>query len=136
MVALSEYYGRAKAGIAGINPAEAADLGEDWLIAGATGAALGALSAMGGGLDKKVAGFPVPLDGVASAALALGGLLTHSKELKVASIAAAGSASTRAFEKIFKKGVGAHGELDEGTLSLGYGAEGSHDRLVEAAKYL
>jgi len=138
MASLAHYYGRAKAGIAGINPVEATDLMEDWMIAGATGAGLALMSVSSKGLDAKLGGITIPLDGLAAIGLGVAGLSLHSKELKVASIAAGGAASARVFAGFFKKGLGTHGELDEGTYALGagWGAEGEHDRLVEAARYL
>ena len=157
-MSLSHYYGRAKAGLMGINPKEATEHAEKLLIAGGTGAALGLMSAGLGGLDHKIFGMNVPVDGLASLALALGGLTMNSPELCTASVAAAGSASTRAFESFFKKSLGAHGEFDYvGTqMGFGFGAAGSmgqnrqmgqfggqfgfgedgKDRLIEAAKAL
>ena len=149
MAGLSHYYSRAKAGLMGINPHEATQLGEDWMIAGGTGLVLGLISASIGGLDKKIAGFTIPVDGLAAFGLALGGLMMRSPELKVASIAAGGSAATRTFEAFFKKSLGAHGDLDAlqgGGLDAlqdpyqlhagwGYGY-GQDDRLVEAARSL
>lgn len=145
MASLSHYYSRAKGGIAAINPAQMAELGEEWLIAGATGAVLGMVSASIGGLDKTVAGMPVPVDGAMSVALGLASLSMRSPELRTASIAAGGSAATRTFEKFFKKALGAHGEFD-GDAALpqfpgagygyGWGAEngnGFADPLARAA---
>src|SRR3954471_14010972 len=109
MASLTHYYSRAKSGIAGINGKDMADMGEEWLVTGATGATLGLISASIGGLDKTVAGMPGPVDGVASLLLGLAGLSMRSKELRIASIAAGGSAATRTFEKFFKKAMGAHG---------------------------
>jgi hypothetical protein len=139
MSSLAHYYGRAKSGLAGINPVEATDLAENWMIAGATGAALALMStSLSGGLDAKIGAFPIPLDGLVAMGLGVAGLSMHSKELKVASIAAGGAASARVFAGIFKRGLGTHGDIDEGTyaLGMGWGAEGEHDRLVEAARYL
>ena len=161
-MSLSLYYGRAKAGLMGINPKEATEHAEKLLIAGGTGAVLGLISAGLGGLDHKIFGIEVPVDGVASLGLALGSLVMNSPELGTASIAAAGSASTRAFEGFFKKSLGAHGEFDyvdsqmgfgfggsprlemgqnNATSSqfsgqFGFGADGKGDRLIEAAKSL
>lgn len=135
---LSHYYASAKGGLAHIDPKEMADLTEDFMITALTGAGLGLASASLGGLDKKIAGFPVPLDGLASIALGFASLSTRSPGLKIASIAAGGSAATRTFEAIFKKGIGVHGEFEDlggGYGGMGFGG-GSHDRLVEAAKYL
>lgn len=145
---LSHYYSRAKSGLMGINPREATQLGEDWLIAGGTGAILGLVSASIGGLDKQVAGMNVPIDGLAAGGLALAGLALGIPELKTASVAAGGSASTRVFEKFFKKSLGAHGDEDfDATYGYAYGAEPyqlqdeygygwGQDSLVEAAANL
>lgn len=161
-MSLSHYYGRAKHGLMGINPKEATELGEKWLIAGGTGAALGLISAGMGGLDHKVFGFNVPVDGLVSIGLGIAGLTMNSPELQTASVAAAGSAATRSFEAIFKKGLGAHGDFDSsdvpfgfgagdsygelgghghtpamgGQFSAGYGFGSDRDRLIEAAKNL
>lgn len=161
MSSLTHYYGRAKEGIAGINPRDMAQLGEDWLITAVAGAGVGVMSAALGGLDKQVAGFPVPLDGLVSVGLGVVGLQMGGdtgKALKIASIAVGGSAAVRTFEKFFEKGFGsklfkAHGEFEDvgsfdstpgyGALP-GYGAtgpvfafgQGARDRLVEAARYL
>jgi len=147
MSSLSHYYSRAKGGLMNVNPKEAAQLAEDWLIAGGTGAVLGLISASIGGLDKQVAGMNVPVDGLAAAGLALVGLGTGIPELKTASIAAGGSASTRVFSKFFTKALGAHGDFSE----MGYGYAGElpsyqgedqfnygwgQDALVEAAANL
>jgi len=149
MSSLSHYYGKAKSGLMNINPHVAGQLAEDWMIAGGTGLLLGLMSAATGGMDKKIAGFDVPMDGVAAAGLAIMGLGLHVPELKVASIAAGGSASTRTFEKFFKKSLGAHGDFDSSDIPFGsdgdypqlpayaYGwGSDSQDRLVEAAKHL
>lgn len=141
---LTHYYSSAKGSIAGISPVEATELGEDWLIAGAAGAAIGLMSAAKNGvLDAKVAGMTVPLDGLFAAGLGLAGLAMHSPELRTASVAAGGAASARVFSSFFKKGLAAHGDVEENPqLAAGYGAEygwgadADHDRLVEAAKYL
>lgn len=133
-----------------INPAEAVQLGEDWMIAAGTGAVLGLMSAATGGMDKKIFGMEIPMDGLAAFGLALAGLSLRSPELKVASIAAGGSAATRTFENFFKKTV-AHGDFDQGNIPFGYGWGGEpnqlgvggfgsygmgQDRLVEAARLL
>lgn len=144
MASLSHYYGSAKAGLGKINPVEATELGEDMLIAGGTGAALGLIAAAkGGSLDMTIAGMQVPIDGLMSFGLGLVGLSIKSKELKVAAIAAGGSAATRAFTGFFKKGLAAHGELDGAVneafgndMQYGWGADAGHDRLVEAARHL
>jgi len=147
---LTHYYHRAKQGLMGINPHEATQLGEDWMIAGATGAVLGLMSAATGGMDLKIAGLTVPKDGLAAFALALGGLTMGSKELKVASIAAGGAASSRVFEGFFKKSFGAHGDFDgndipfgadpmqlgSGGVGHGFGWGAERDRLIEAAANL
>lgn len=158
MASLTEYYGRAKGSFGAVNPADVAQLGEDWMIAGATGVGLGLVSVALGGLDKKVFGFNVPLDGVAAGLLGLAGLNmrgTTGHALKLASVAAAGSAGVRTFEKFFKAGFKMSGEFEElGGMSVGgmhhfrhhgdypafgpgtgFGA-GAQDALVEAAKYL
>jgi len=149
-----------------INPREATDHAEKMLIAGGTGAVIGMISASTGGLDKKIAGLTVPVDGLLSFGLSLAGLGMHSPELLTASIAAAGSASARTFEGFFKKGLGAHGDFDGndipfgteypqlgfgdgghghvpamagqfgGQFSAGFGFGSERDRLVEAAKAL
>lgn len=160
-MSLSHYYGKAKAGMIGINPKEATELGEKLLIAGGTGAGLGLISAGLGGLDHKVFGFNVPVDGLASLVLGGVGLAIQSPELCTASVAAAGSAATRSFEALFKKGLGAHGDSDFDYVGsqmgfgaapnpamdqtnqfagqfggqFGFGADGK-DRLIEAAKAL
>lgn len=146
MSSLGHYYGRAKQGLMGIDPKEATELAEDWMIAGAAGAGLGLISASIGGLDKSIAGMSVPVDGLVAAGLAVAGLTTNSKQLKTASIAAGGSAATRTFEKFFKRALNVHGEIEEGTYDLGFGHRGvfggvfgqdsAHDQLVAAAKYL
>lgn len=155
---LTHHYTRAKSGLMNIDPKEATQLAEDWLIAGGTGLALGLMSAAFGGLDKKVMGMNVPIDGLAALALGGVGLATRSRELQIASIAAGGSASTRTFEAFFKKGMGVHGDFDSQDIPFGFGHQpaqlagfgqqsqfapgfgfgfGSEkDRLVEAAKAL
>jgi hypothetical protein len=141
---LSHYYQRAKGGIANINGKDLANLGEDYLITGVTGAVLGLISASIGSLDKTVAGMPVPVDGAISMGLGLASLSMRSPELRVASIAAGGSAAARTFEKFFKKAMGAHGEFDGGAFpqlspgmqagyGYGWGAEASNDPLLRAA---
>lgn len=146
MASLTHYYQRAKGGIANINGKDLADLGEDYLITGATGAVLGLISASIGSLDKTVAGMPVPVDGAVSLGLGLAALSTRSRELRVASIAAGGSAAARTFEKFFKKAMGVHGEFDGGAFpqlspqsgynyGYGWGAE-SADPLLAAAQSL
>lgn len=153
-MSLAHHYSRAKAGLMGINPVQATEHAEKLLIAGGTGLVLGLVSASMGGLDHKVLGMNVPVDGIASMGLALAGLSMHSPELLTASIAAGGSAATRSFEAIFKKGLGAHGDFDSNDLPFGFGAPPAfspgapaggqfnpgygfgQDRLVEAAKAL
>jgi hypothetical protein len=144
---LAEYYGRAKSGFGTINPRDMAQLGEDWMVTAATGAGVGLLSAALGGLDHEIAGFPVPIDGLASLALGYAGLSMGGETgemLKIASIAAGGSAAVRTFEGFFKKGFGTKvkGEFEELSFSqknllpgFGFG-QSAQDRLVEAAKYL
>jgi hypothetical protein len=122
-MSLAHYYSRAKGGLMNIDSKEAVQLGEDLLIAGGTGLVLGAISASIGGLDHHVAGMPVPVDGLASMGLALAGLSMRSPELKVASIAAGGSAATRTFEALFKRSLGAHGDFDGNDIPFGYGME-------------
>lgn len=160
MASLTEYYGRAKSGFGSINPRDMAQLTEDWLVTAAAGAGVGLVSAALGGLDKKVAGFPVPLDGLISIGLGFAGLQMSGdtgKILKIASIAAGGSAAVRTFETFFKKGFKASGEFEDlgGGLGwqLGMGGMPFHgqqplvgpgvgfgqadqDRLVAAARYL
>jgi hypothetical protein len=144
MSSLSHYYSSAKSGLGKINPVEATELGEDMLIAGGTGAVLGLISAAkGGSLDMTIAGMSIPIDGLMSFGLGLAGLSMKSKELKVAAIAAGGSAATRTFAGFFKKGLAAHGDLDAANEAFGgddhqygWGADAGHDRLVEAAKFL
>ena len=120
-MSLSMYYNRAKGGLMNINTKEMVDHGENLMIAGATGAVLGLISASIGGLDHKVAGFEVPVDGLASAGLALAGLSMRSPELLTASIAAGGSAATRTFEGLFKRAIGTHGDFDGGDIPFGFG---------------
>lgn len=121
-MSLSMYYSKAKSGMMNIDSKEAVQLGEDWLIAGGTGAVLGLIAASMGGLDHTVAGMKVPVDGLLSVGLGVAGLSMHSQELKVASIAAAGSASTRTFTALFAKGMGAHGDFDGNDVPFGFGA--------------
>jgi len=153
MPSLTEYYGRAKYGFGNMNPVDMAQMGEDWMIAAATGVGVGLMSVALGGLDKKVFGFPVPLDGVAAGVLGFAGLQmrgTTGQALKLASVAAAGSAATRTFEKFFKAGFKVKGDFEDlGSMGIsghrwhgdhllsdvGFGA-GAQDALVEAAKYL
>lgn len=153
---LTGYYGRAKSGIGNIDPKEMAQLGEDYMIVAATGAAVAFAGTLVGGLDKEVLGFPVPVDGAISVGLGIAGLSMRGdtgKMLKIASIAAGGSAAVRTFEGFFKKGFGitkVKGDLEEigyGQLP-GYGGtygpssptfafgQGAQDRLVAAARYL
>lgn len=147
MSSLSHYYAKAKGGLMNINPHEAVQHGEDMAIAGATGAVLGLMAASTGGMDKTILGVKVPMDGAASVVLALAGLSIRSPELKTASIAAAGSASARTFEGLFRK-MTAHGDFDADDIPFGYGADDpeqldagygygyGQDRLVEAAANL
>jgi hypothetical protein len=148
-----------KSGIANINPHDMTQLTEDWMITAAAGAGVGLLSASLGGLDKKIMGFNVPVDGLVSIGLGVGGLMTHNHKyasiMKIASIAAGGSAAVRTFEKFFKSNIhlGIKGEFEDlGSRGLGYrgypGLQGyapgpgiaygasAQDRLVEAARYL
>jgi hypothetical protein len=153
MPSLTEYYGRAKHSFGTMDPADMAQMGEDWMIAAATGVGVGLMSVALGGLDKKVFGFPLPMDGVAAGVLGLAGMQmggTTGQALKLASVAAAGSAATRTFEKFFKTGFKVRGDLEDlGSMGIsgsswqgdqllgdvGFGA-GAQDALVEAAKYL
>lgn len=145
MAGLSHYYGRAKSGLMNINPHEATQLGEDWLIAGATGMMLGLVSASIGGLEKDIAGFKVPVDGLFAFGLGAAGLAMRSPELRTASVAAGGSAATRTFEAFFKKALNAHGDFDSSDIPFGHDphqlsaggyAYGADDRLIEAARSL
>jgi hypothetical protein len=160
---LTDFYKSAKGKMGGIDAKEATQLAEDWMIAGGTGAVIGLIAASAGGLDHTIAGLKVPVDGVLSVGLGLAALTMNSPELKVASIAAAGSASARTFQTLFAKGMGAHGDFDGGDIPFGFGQAppqlaagygfgapvaqgqfngsfgfegGSRDRLVEAAKAL
>ena len=157
MTSMTSYYGRMKSGIGNIDAKDMAQLGEDWLVTAATGAGIGLLSAALGGLDKKVFGLPVPVDGLVAIGLGVTGLQVRGeagKMMKIASIAAGGSAAVRTFEAFFKTGLHVHGEFED--LGRGYGGfggqlpygqvplvgpgvgfgVGASDRLVEAAKYL
>jgi hypothetical protein len=160
MGSLVEYYHHAKGGFANIDPKDMAQLGEDWMVTAATGAGVGLISAAFGGLDKKVAGFPVPLDGLISVGLGFTGLSMKGdvgRALTIASIAAGGSAAVRTFETFFKRGFKVKGEFEDlgGGLGwqLGMGGVPFHgqqplvgagvgfgqadqDRLVAAARYL
>lgn len=153
MASLSHYYGRTREAFGNINPHEAWKLGEHWAIAGFAGAGVAAIGSAIGGLDKKVGGIPVPVDGAAAVVLGTIGLSIKSEELKIASIALGGSAAVRTFSKLFGNKLGAHGEIDDwasgGASGMfgfgnapqfspgyGWGQDVSHDRLVEAAKYL
>ena len=158
MPSMTEYYGRMKSGIGSINPKDMAQLSEDWMIATGTGAAIGLMSGATGGLDKKIAGLNVPLDGLVAIGLGVFGLQAGGdtgKIMKIASIAAGGSAAVRTFEKFFKAGFKVKGEFEDlgssgipqfspyqnygqfssGTSNFGFGV-GAQDRLVEAARYL
>jgi len=164
MVAMTDYYGRMKGAIGSINPHDATQLGEDWMITAAAGAGVGLLSAALGGLDRKIMGVNVPVDGLLSIALGGVGLMAHGTKyhkygpaLKIASIAAGGSAAVRTFEKFFKTNIHFRGEFEDlqhGMMNIGgrhhhfhglpayqqgpgmgYGAN-AQDRLVEAARYL
>ena len=156
MSSMTSYYGRMKHGFGTIDAKDMAQLGEDWLVTAATGAGIGLMSAALGGLDKKVMGFPVPMDGLVSIGLGIAGLEAKGetgKILKLASIAAGGSAAVRTIEGFFKRALNVKGEFEDlgssgfgghlhpyGQVPLvgpgvGFGA-GAQDRLVEAAKYL
>lgn len=159
---LTSYYGRMKSGVASINPEDMAQLGEDWMITAAAGAGVGLISAAIGGLDKKIAGFNVPVDGLVSLGLGFAGLQMGGdtgKLLKIASIATGGSAAVRTFEKFFKGGFKVKGDFEDLSSSyrlpppgrfgghlppyqhqfvgpaMGFGAT-AQDRLVEMAQYL
>lgn len=156
MTTMTSYYGRMKSGFGNIDAKDMAQLGEDWLITAATGAGIGLLSAAFGGLDKKVFGISVPVDGLVAVGLGVTGLQLRGdvgKALKIGSIAAGGSAAVRTFEKFFKAGLHVSGDFED--LGRGYGGfggqpygqvplvgpgvgfgVGAQDRLVEAAKYL
>ena len=164
MTSMTHYYSRMKSGIGSIDPKDMAQLGEDYMIVAATGLGVGLLSGAIGGLDKKIAGFNVPIDGLISIGLGLAGLQMKGatgSALKIASIAAGGSASVRTFEKFFKGAFGVKGEfkdLDPNLMAIsGYRMAGQNmlgsgqtpfygpgvgfgvraqDRLVEAARYL
>ncbi|VVB55227.1 Uncharacterised protein [uncultured archaeon] len=159
MASMTEYYGRMKGGLSSIDPKDMAQLSEDWLVVAGTGAAIGLISGAIGGLDKKVAGFNVPIDGLLSIGLGVAGLQMKGdtgKILKIASVAAGGSAAVRTFERFFKGAFHVKGELEDlgsGMMGIsghrfhgqnqlpgyGYGVGfgvGAQDRLVEAAKYL
>jgi hypothetical protein len=147
-----------KHGLGTINPDEAVQLGEDWLIAAATGAGIGLMSAALGGLDKKVLGVNLPMDGLVSVGLGLVGLQVGGESgqlLKIASIAAGGSAAVRTFESFFKSGLKVKGDFEElGSTDMGFGGHrmgyggvplvgpgvgfgaAAQDQLVEASKYL
>ena len=162
MASMTEYYGRMKSGMGSIDPKDMAQLTEDWMITAAAGAGVGLLSAALGGLDKKIAGMNVPLDGLVSIGLGFAGLQmkgSTGKALKIASIAAGGSAAVRTFEKFFKAGFKAKGDFEDLTSGAALGISGhrfhgalpaydqafgpgvgfgvgAQDSLVEAAKYL
>jgi hypothetical protein len=147
-----------KHGLGTINPDEAVQLGEDWLVAAATGAGIGLMSAALGGLDKKVFGVSLPVDGLVSVGLGLVGLQVGGESgqlLKIASIAAGGSAAVRTFESFFKSGLRVKGEFEDlGSSGMGFGGHrmgyggvplvgpgvgfgaAAQDQLVEASKYL
>ena len=155
---LTAYYGRMKHGLGTINPDEAVQLGEDWMIAAATGAGIGLMSAALGGLDKKVFGVSLPVDGLVSVGLGLVGLQVGGESgqlLKIASIAAGGSAAVRTFESFFKSGLKVKGDFEDlGSTGMGFGGHRmgyggvplvgpgvgfgaeAQDQLVEASKYL
>ena len=169
MTALTHYYGRLKRDFHSINPHDATQMGEDLMVTAAAGAAVGLVSATMGGLDKKIGGFNVPIDGIMSLGFGILGLSVanhkYSQMLKVASIAAGGSAAVRTFEKFFKTNMhgvlGIKGEFEDlGRSGIGeYGVSGgrhhfhgvpaynqvgpgygygasAQDRLVEASRYL
>jgi hypothetical protein len=152
MASLTEYHQNMKNAIAGIDPADVAELGEDYMVVAAAGLGVGLISGAIGGLDHKIAGFNVPVDGLLS--LALGGLGLHLRNdmIKTASIAIGGSASVRTFERFFKKAFGVKGEFEDLGMGqfggqqapfqlpgmrpkMGFGAS-DQDALVEAAKFL
>lgn len=160
MTSMTSYYGRMKHGLGGIDSKEMVQLGEDYLVVAATGAGIGLMSAALGGLDKKILNFPVPMDGLLSIGLGIAGLEAKGetgKILKLASIAAGGSAAVRTFEGFFKRALNVKGEFEDlggGYGGMGFGGHlkpygqiplvgpgvgfgaGQQDRLVEAAKYL
>lgn len=154
MASLSEYYGNMKAGVGSIDPQDMAQLGEDWMVTAAAGAGIGLVSAALGGLDKKIAGVTVPVDGLIAVGLGVTGLQMSGQSgqfLKLASIAAGGSAAVRTFEKFFKAGFKVKGDFEDihpmqlpgrfGSESqvfgpgVGFGLS-DQDALVEASKYL
>jgi hypothetical protein len=151
MASMTEYYGRMKSGIGSIDPKDMAQLGEDYMIVAASGLAVGLISGAIGGLDKKIAGFTVPIDGIISLGLGMAGLQMRGdsgKALKIASIAIGGSASVRTFERFFKGAFGVHGEFNElpghqapKQLGAGFGrgfgfGMSAQDRLVHASRFL
>ena len=155
MASLMEYYGRSKSGFGSMHPRDMTQLGEDWLITAAAGAGVGLVSASIGGLDKTIAGVSVPVDGLIAIGLGFAGLQMGGdtgKMLKIASIAAGGSAAVRTFEAFFKRGLKVKGEFEELGSGSGWqlGAGGplpqfgpgvgfgnaDQDRLVAAARYL
>lgn len=158
MASLTEHYEGFKAGIGSIDPADAAQLMEDWFVVAATGAGVGLISGAIGGLDHKIAGFTVPVDGLISGGLGLAGLVTKNHYLKLASVAAGGSAAVRTFERFFKAGFHMKGEFEDlGSGMMGISGHRFHgnnqlpahmygpgvgfgvsaqERLVEAAKFL
>jgi len=123
---LTDFYKSAKGKMGGIDAKEATQLAEDWMIAGGTGAIIGLIASSAGGLDHTVAGLKVPVDGVLSVGLGLASLTMNSPELRVASIAAAGSASARTFQGIFSKSLGAHGDFEGDIPGQFHGHHGHH----------
>ncbi len=149
---LTGYYGRAKGAMSfdNIDPRDVKELGTEYMIVAAAGAGVAFAGTLLGGLDKEVLGFPVPVDGLISVGLGVVGLATPGKmgdALKVASIAAGGSAAVRTFEGFFKRGFGVKGDFTdlnadrlpgyEGTYGPTYAfGAGAQDRLVAGARYL
>jgi len=155
---LSHYYASARGYGSSVSSEDAMALGEDMVIAGVAGAAVALISTAKGSADLNVGGMPIPLDGLMAVALGAASLGTHSPMLHTASVAAAGAASARVFSRIFTRNIGAHGDIEDGTYSMGmggnvpyggnplnpypvhyqtgWGADSEHDRLVEAAKNL
>lgn len=133
-------------------------LAMDYGAVAATGLGLALASSALGGLDHKLFGLTLPVDGLISVGLGVVGLKTEGEMgrlIKVASCAAGGSAAVRTFERILKSGIGVKGEFEDlqggygglgwggapfhgqRQLGAGYGFGQQHqERLVEAAKYL
>jgi hypothetical protein len=147
---LTGYYHQAGLSIGRIRSEDVEELGKDYMAVAATGAAIAFLGTAVGGLDKEIFGVTVPVDGLFSVALGAASLKVRGEPgnlLKVASIAAGGSAAVRTFEGFFKRGFGVKGDFTdlqhdrlpgyEGTYGPTFGFGGpAQDRLVVAARYL